>query len=281
MFEQVHNNEAGDIPATGETGAGEVYNIPSEFAERGWASNAPEFKTQEDYVGWITKQHDNQQEFIGGKVDKLVEEQGYTKMPDFSNLEQSKEFFSKIAPKDISDYKLAEQFGSDEKFKMADTAIEHFGNTFKENGILPEQANKIVESFKAYEQKQIEELYNPDDLKSRMKSLFGENIEQAKVPIDNMLKELLSEEDIKAVTEKMPNQAIEVMFKLAKGLHGKYGYKESSTGANLPETSVLSLSQSEKDEKYNEVHQKIIALSKTNHKQSDKDALVKELQLYI
>ncbi len=76
----------------------------------------------------------------------------------------------------------------------------------------------------------------------------------------------------------MPNEIVEVMYKLANGLHGKYGYTEQSRGSTQSESNSFT-SKAEVQTKIDEVHSKIQKLSRDpSHTVEDKTTLVNELR---
>lgn len=256
------------------------YSFPEEFAERGWTKTAPQFANDAEANQWLVKQYDQNQNYVGGKWEGYAEENGYSKMPDVSSQEEVYSFLSKLAPEEASEYKLQELY-KDEKYSMGDDASAYFGEVFKNNAVTTHQAKGILDSFKEFEVKQLESATNPEDYANRMTTLFGNDYNTAKQPIDSMLKELLSPEELGVINDKMPNEMVEMMYKISKGVHEKYGYEESSRGAASAEPQGMQMTADQKEAKWNELHQEILALSNRNHTEAEKQALIKKQMQYI
>ena len=164
-------------------GSQQSFSIPDEYAEKGWTKTAPKFANQEEYVNWITKQYDRQQEFLGGKLDKFATEKGFVSIPDWNNEEQVKNFFAKISPQDVSEYPTKE-FEREE-------AKTYFNNAFKEAGLAVPQAKKIIEAFNNYQNKVFEQVTSKDDYNKKDGRALVKTLKKQE-PIDNMLKGLLT-----------------------------------------------------------------------------------------
>lgn len=252
-------------------GSQQSFSIPDEYAEKGWTKTAPKFANQEEYVNWITKQYDRQQEFLGGKLDKFATEKGFVSIPDWNNEEQVKNFFAKISPQDVSEYPTKE-FESEE-------AKTYFNNAFKEAGLAVPQAKKIIEAFNNYQNKVLEQVTSKEDYNKRMEGLFGKDFEKAKEPIDNMLKGLLTAEEMQLINDYMPNQLVEVMYKISKGLADKYGHKEQPQGGSQANKDVMT--KEEKATKHAEYTKQLNELTRRPHTLEEKQSIINKLvELY-
>ncbi len=245
-----------------------LFQIPQEYAERGWTKTAPQFKDQDEYVQWITKQYDAQQDYVGGKLDKLVQEKGLVSIPDFTNEEQAKSFFEKLTPQDVNQYPTTE-FQSDD-------AKQFFNNAFKDAGLAVPQAKKMIDAFHNYQNQVLEQATNKNDYEAKMSDIFGKDFETAKTPVDNMLKNILSAEDMQLINDKLPNDLVAVMYKVSKGLADKYGYKEQPQGGTNPQKTT-AMTADEKRAKHAEHLKELQALSSKPHTQQEKNGILDKI----
>lgn len=257
-----------DNPNPNAGGQEESFKLPEQFASKGWAKNTPEFKTKDDYINWISQEYDKREEFLGGKLDKYAEENGLIKPPDWANEEAVKEFFNKITPEDVNKYPTGE-------FKD-ESAKELFNNAFKEAGVTEKGAKKLIETFNQYNQSILEQATNKEDYDKEMTELFGRDYEQVKQPIDNMLKGLISQDEMQVINDELPNKHVKIMYKIAKGLADKYGHKEDPKGGTNPD-EMKGMSKEEKFNKHAELTKKITELNNRPHTAEEKQALIDQL----
>jgi hypothetical protein len=252
----------------GNEGQGEQsFNIPQEYAEKGWAKNAPQFKDHSEFTGWIAKRFDDQQEYLGGKVDKLVNEQGYIKPPNWENADEVKAFYERITPQDLNEYPTGD-FQSEE-------AKTFFNQAFKEAGLSKAGASKMIEAFNQYQNQILEAATDKADYEKRMEGIFGKDFQKAKEPIDNMLTGLLTPEEMQRISDKLPNELVEVMYKISKGLADKYGHKEQPKGGTSPNNAGAT--KEEKAAMHAQYTKELSELSKRPHSMEEKQAILNKM----
>lgn len=204
---------------------------------------------------------------------------------DYKNAtpEELKNEFSKFAPDSIDEYKILDALKDENgnaTYEVSDDVVQYFGNHFKDLGIPSEVGNNLFKLYAQYEQEQFNKLTDINDLNSRLKNIFGDD-EQTKKTCENLIKQSLPKEDLLKINDFMPNHFLEIMYRMAKNVSDKYGYKEPTPhNAGRTPTSEY-LTPDEKNEKYKETFNKLQDLKRRQHTHEEKAELLKELERYV
>lgn len=193
-----------------------AFAIPDEYKERGWAKNINSYEA-------LFKSYDNAQSLIGKKAGD--------KIPDFEKAtdEQLADFYGKTRPKEASEYDCE---------GLTDEEAEITRKTFYENGINKRQAKAILDQFKNIMIDKNETKYGKEGLQKAMTGAFGANWQQSTVPIENVLKSVLTADDVKEISDNMTNEGVVALYKATNAIMNKYGARESdfatSAGVERP-----------------------------------------------
>lgn len=255
------------------------FSIPEEYQDKGWAKFF-DGKSGDELKSELFKAYDSSQSLIGKKVGD------YISTTDLTQLENWEEIKGKLTeviapkfktPEEISEYKLEEMLldeQGNEKFFAPQEAIDKFSQKFKDIGINVEQAQDLFRTYVEFEMEQFQKYTDADELEKNVSEMFKSNPARRK-ECEGLIKEFLSQEDRNFIQDTMPNNVIEMFYKVSKGLVDKYGYKEQVARDN---PITLTRSADEKTQRYNELCNKLEELKSRTHTTSEKDAILKELQ---
>lgn len=256
------------------------FSIPQEYQEKGWARFF-DGKTGDDLKSELFKAYDNSQSLIGKKVGDYINE---TDLTQLENWDEIKTKLTQLVapqyqtPEEITAYKLEELLNGENgeaKFFAPQEAIDKFSQKFKDIGINVEQAQDLFKTYLEYEMEQFQKYTNADELETNINEMFKANPKQ-RSECEGLIKEFLSQEDRDFVQDTMPNNVIEMFYKVAKGLVDKYGYQETPARDN---PNILSKSPEEKMAKYQELCSKLEEMSTRPHSSQEKENILKELQV--
>ena len=259
----------------GSNAAGE-FSIPSEYAEKGWTKFF-EGKSGDDLKTELFKSYDSQQSLIGKKVNE------YLTSTDLKSLDNFEDIKKALLPQIAPEFEVPEAYNFDAVLKdeqgnkiypMPDEALEEFTGLFKEEGITQKQAQGILKKYIEFETENFKKYTDVKELDENLAQMFKANPAQ-KQTCESLIKEFLSKDDQTLIQDTMPNQVVEMFYKVAKGLVDKYGYKESAGGSK---PSSMALSQSEKDAEYNKVYKELMELGNRPHTAKEKSELLSRLQ---
>ena len=256
-----------------------TFEIPEEYQDKGWAKffdgkSGDELKTE------LFKSYDSAQNLMGKKVGDYI---ANTDLKTLENWEDIKgKLLNQVAPQyqtpdDIKAYELEKMLlneQGEQQFCAPQEAIDMFSQKFKDIGINVEQAQDLFKTYLEYEKEQFAKFTDANELEKNVSEMFKSNPKQ-RIECEGLLKEFLSEEDKMFIQDVMPNNVIEMFYKVAKGLADKYGYKESTAREN---PNTLTRSAEEKQARYNQLCDKLSELSSRPHSEAEKQAVLNELQ---
>lgn len=254
------------------------FAIPDEYKDKGWAQffNG---KTGDELKTEFFKSYDNSQSLMGKKVEDYLTN---TDLKQLANYEEIKKNLSAQltpeynVPEESKDYDLQavvkENLGEETTFDL--NSLEKFQNDFKEFGISKEQGQKILKSYIDYQVDEFQKMTNADELETNINSMFKENSGQ-RTKCEALIKEFLPTQDQKFIQETMPNQVVEMFYKITKGLLDKYDYQEGNSGSGQ---SSMRMTQQEKDAEYTRITNELEALTNRPHRAQEKQALLNQLQ---
>ena len=228
------------------------FQIPDAYKEKGWAKN---IKSTDD----LWKNYDNAQQLIGKKTIGIPD--------DNSTPEQLEEYYSKVRPKEASEYEFPE--GTLEENKQFYSELMH------KYGISKAQAKGLALDMFNMEK----EAFSEKGMMEELKNSFGEN------DFNNIAKEAskvlslnLSADD-KALLESVPNKYLALMYRFANNVKQSYGATEGTAVIN--NAGSMAMTKEQKQAKVTELHGKINALNSVPHSASEKQALVNEYSKLI
>lgn len=265
-------------PPTEQTTQANEFSIPDEYKDKGWAQffNG---KTGDELKTEFFKSYDNSQSLIGKKVEDYLTT---TDLKQLANYEDIKKNLSTQlipeynVPEEAKDYDLQaivkENLGEETTFDYS--SLDKFQNDFKEFGISKEQGQKILKSYIDYQVDEFQKMTNADELETNINSMFKGNSEQ-RTKCEALIKEFLPTQDQKFIQQTMPNQVVEMFYKITKGLLDKYDYQEGNSGSGQ---SSMRMTQQEKDAEYTRITNELEALTNRPHRAQEKQELLNQLQ---
>ena len=254
------------------------FSIPEEYQDKGWTKFF-DGKTGDDLKAELFKSYDSTQSLIGKRVGDYI---GST---DLKNLENWEEIKEKLLPQIAPHYqtpaeatayelnKLLLDEEGNEKFFAPQEALDTFANGFKELGLSVEQAHGIFNKYMEFETEQFQKYTNADELEASINEMFGGDSKQRQT-CESLIKEFLPIQDQKFIQDTMPNNVVEMFYKLAKGLNDKYGYTESPMKDN---PNRLASTAQEKNAQYDELYKQLTDLSKRPHTKEEKDNILAQM----
>ncbi len=265
-------------PPTEQTTQANEFSIPDEYKDKGWAQffNG---KTGDELKTEFFKSYDNSQSLIGKKVEDYLTT---TDLKQLANYEDIKKNLSTQlipeynVPENSNEYDLQsivkENLGKETTFDYS--SLDKFQNDFKEFGISKEQGQKILKSYIDYQVDEFQKMTNTEELETNINSMFKGNSEQ-RTKCEALIKEFLPTQDQKFIQQTMPNQVIEMFYKITKGLLDKYDYQEGNSGSGQ---SSMRMTQQEKDAEYTRITNELEALTSRPHRAQEKQELLNQLQ---
>lgn len=259
------------------------FQIPDEYKDKGWVRFF-DGKEGEELEKEFFRSYDNSQTLIGKKVEDYIKD---TDLKSLENFEEIKEALSKQIidpveiPEDANGYELkpllAVENGS---YPMTDETLATFGNKFKELNVPKDTAQELFKSYIDVSMKEIKKYTDADELENSLKKIFSEtsqNKSKERVQVESMLKEFLPEQDRKLVETLVPNQIVEMFYKIGKGMVDKYGYKENSSPSSNP--GKIRMSSADRDAEYDRLYKELVELDNTpNQKVGRRDEIVKQMR---
>ena len=232
-----------DVPA---------FQVKAGYEDRGWAKN---LKSDDD----VWKALDNAQKLIGQKT--IVNAPG----PD-ATQEEKDAFYGALGPKDVTEYQFPEDVTDQEK------AL--YGTILKDSNISVAQATKLMPAFMQAMEGVKEGMYGKDDFVSRMKESFGDGYENQIKGARDILSTVLSDDDKKLLDEKVPNEALAVVYRLAAKVKEQYGVTETGTNGEKP---AGTMGTGDLDAQAAKLREEILTISNRPHTQEEKQRKIDEL----
>lgn len=254
------------------------FSIPQEYQEKGWAKFF-DGKTGDDLKAELFKSYDSTQSLIGKRVGEYL---GTTDLKNLENFEEIKEkLMSQIAPSyqtpaEATAYELNKLLldeEGNEKFFAPQEALDEFGNVFKELGLNIEQAQGIFKKYMDFETAQFQKYTNADELEASINEMFKGDSKQRQT-CESLIKEFLPIQDQKFIQDTMPNNVVEMFYKVAKGMDDKYGFKENPMKDN---PNRLANTTQEKNAQYDALYKQLQDLSTRPHSEQEKNYILEQL----
>lgn len=276
---EIKNQDLGNLDNQGgEDTSSSEFSIPEEYQDRGWTKFF-DGKTGDDLKTELFKSYDNSQALIGKKVGDYL---GTTDLKNLENWEELKEkLTSQIAPQfntpeDVNEYGLADLLkdeNGNEVFAAPAEAIEMFSNEFKELGLNVEQAQGLFKKYMEFETAQFQKYTDANELEANINEMFKGDTKQRQT-CESLIKEFLPEADQQFIQDVMPNNVVEMFYKVAKGMADKYGYRE---GVAKDTPARLAMSAGEKNAEYDRLYQELQNLSSRPHTEAEKQNILSQL----
>ena len=254
------------------------FSIPQEYQAKGWArffdgKEGDELKTE------LFKAYDNSQSLIGKKVGDYISETDLTQLDNWEELKTK--LIEKITPQyqtpdEATAYELEKLLLDDngnEKYQAPKEVLDEFSEVFKNIGLNVNQAQELTKAYLDFEMSKFKEFTNPEELEANLSEMFKSSPQQRK-ECEGLLREFLNDEDKQFIENTVPNNVVTMFYKVAKGLVDKYGYKESGARDN---PIVLTRSDDEKQNRYNELCNQLNELSNRTHTSDEKQKIIDEL----
>jgi hypothetical protein len=223
------------------------FSLPDEYAQKDWAKN-----------------------FQGQSGDELKT----------NLLKALDEKYSSTAtvPETVEEYALNDILKDENgnlQFSFPEDALEYFGNEFKDLGLTKEQGQGILKKYTDFEIEKFQEYTNADELEKNVSAMFNGDT-QKRQTVESLIKEFLPQQDQQFLQEVIPNNVIEMFYKLATGLVDKYGFKEGTQNSNN-NTGMMRMSEQDKDAEYNRLVGEMESLTKRPHKPEEKQAIQRQI----
>ena len=254
------------------------FAIPEEYQNKGW-SRFFDGKTGDDLKNELFRSYDNSQTLIGKKVEDYL---ANVDLKNLDNYEQIKDSLIKQimpeynTPEDIKDYNLTDVISKAEKILPIDeSAINSIAGKFKELGVSSKQGQEIFKEYLNLTIQDFKKITNPEELEQNISKMFNGNTEQRK-QVESLISEFLPEEDKKIIQKIVPNNIVEMFYKVAKGFVEKYDYKESTT--NSSKSNQFKMSEADKNQEYDRLYKKLIELDNRPQKVGEREAILKQMQ---
>jgi len=145
-----------------------------------------------------------------------------------------------------------------------------------DNGMPKALANKIISGYAGIEKEVVTQRFSKDGMETILKDSFGKDGEDYKKTAGetaNVLAKHLSEDDRKAL-EKIPNEHLGLVYRLANNFIKAYGIKEGAAS----EAGAGSAGKGNVEETRKAIRAKITELSKRSHTAEEKANLVAQLE---
>lgn len=257
------------------------FTIPEEYQDKGWTKFF-DGKTGDELKTELFRSYDNSQALIGKKVEDYIKNTDLKSLENYDAIKQAltKQITPEVeVPNDIAEYNLANLLkneNGEQILTIEDSALEFFGNKFKELGFSKEKAQDLFNSYVKYGIEEFHKFTNADELENDINKMFNGNKVQ-RTTCENLIKEFLSKEDLGIIQNSVPNVVVEMFYKVANGLVNKYGYKESSTGSNNP--AKIRMSEADKNAEYDRLVKRLQDLDNNPHqKVGERDEILKAMK---
>ena len=233
-----------------DNGAGQAtsnFEIPAEYAQSDWAKNF-EGKTGDDLKAEVFKTLDSQ----------------YSNAP--------------VIPQDAKGYEFNEilkDANGDIPYTYSDEALNIFGGTMKDLGLTKEQGQGLLKTFTDFELSTWSKYTDADECEKNLTELFGNNSAERQT-CQAGIKKYLSPQEVELVEKTFTNDAVRIMYKLAKGFVSDYGVKEGTQASNKQGYGSM-MSQADKDAEADKIYKALDELKNRPHTDEDKQALIDKL----
>lgn len=261
------------------------FSIPDEYKEKGWTKFF-DGKSGDELKSELFRSYDNSQTLIGKKVEDYIKN---TDLKSLDNYEEIKEALEKQIGNPIQIPDKPEEYELDSLLNdgnggkiltVEDSALNFFGDKFKELGLSKEQAQNLFQSYVKYGIEEFHRFTDADELEKDLKLMFnetGNDKSQQRKNAESLLKEFLPKEDQQIIQDSVPNKVIEMFYKVAKGLTDKYGFKEGSANSTNP--AKIRMSEADRNAEYDRLVQRLEALDNSpNQKIGERDEIVKQMR---
>lgn len=228
-----------------------AFSVPDAYKEKGWAKKV---KSLDD----VFQQIDTLDSLKGKK----------TVVPDFEKATPTEieEYFKQTRPQDKKDYVFAE--GSDKEFSEGVAEILYKYGTHKFIG------NKILAECSALAGKIKAKQFDKASMAKTMQESFGEGFDKIAGETANLLRQHLSEADVKLL-ESIPNNHLGLIYRLANNFKKAYGIKESAAAGNGGGEGGAG---GDKVAQRKAIRTQLDALSKRMHTAEEKQSLINQLE---
>lgn len=257
-------NQQASSGQTGGSGAPKSIEIPAEYKEHGWAKKL-EGRTQADLFKHIA----NQESLLGKKhvVPNLA---------DMSDADRNDYLTQLRGTTKLEDYKFGE--GTDKSF------AEVVAKSLYDIGIPASMANPMLEKIlaksaelgKAASDKmaaEAEEKVSEAGFIKEMEGIYGKDWKEKSGQTTNLLKGLLSAEDMQAIDKGVASNAeVARMYRLAKAVQDKYGARESGGAGEAGGGTMMDVGARRK-----EIRAKMRDMKQRPYTQSEYSALQEQL----
>ena len=224
-----------------------TFEIPSEYATKEWAKNF-DGKTGDDLKSEIFKTLDTQ----------------YTNVP--------------VIPSDANGYEFNEilkDVNGDVPYSYSDEALNVFGGAMKTLGLSKEQGQGLLKTFTDFEVSTWAKYTDADECEKNLSELFGNNSAERQT-CQASIKKYLTPEEVELVDKTFTNDAVKIMYKLAKGFVSDYGAKEGTQAGNR-QNFGNAMSQADKDAEIENIYKQLDDLKNHPHTDEDKQKLIDRL----
>lgn len=231
-------------------GAGQAisnFEIPAEYAQSDWAKNF-EGKTGDDLKAEVFKTLDSQY------------------------------FNTPVIPQDAKGYEFNEilkDANGDIPYTYSDEALNVFGGKMKDLGLTKEQGQGLLKTFTDFELSAWTKYTDADECEKNLTELFGNNSAERQA-CQAGIKKYLSPQEVELVEKTFTNDAVKIMYKLAKGFVSDYGVKEGTQTGNKQGYGSM-MSQADKDAEADKIYKELDELKNRPHTDEEKQALINRL----
>lgn len=223
------------------------FEIPAEYAHSSWAKNF-EGKTGDELKTEIFKTLNSQ----------------YTNAP--------------VIPQDANGYEFNEilkNANGDIPYEYSDEVLNVFGGTMKDLGLTKEQGQGLLKTFTDFELSAWAKHTDADENEKNLTELFGNNSAERQT-CQASIKKYLSPQEVELVEKTFTNDAVKIMYKLAKGFVSDYGATEGTQAGNKQNYGAL-MTQADKDAEAEKIYKQLDELKNHPHSDEDKQKLIDRL----
>lgn len=223
------------------------FKVPDAYKDKPWAAK---IKTEED----LFKQIDTLDALKGKK--QVV--------PDFKTATPAEieQYYAQTRPENKDAYQFGENTDPALKGTIADSMFK--------NGISATQANAIIKDYQAAEAKAVEGMFSAEGMNAELEKAFGAEWKEVGGLTARILKQNLNAGDA-AMMDKLPNQFLGLVYRMANNLIKGYGIKESGAhteaGAGAQQPADVAAVRAD-------LLKQLLDLQKRPHTAEEKQALI-------
>lgn len=223
-------------------------SIPEEFKDQG-------FVKKYSSMDGLLKAHKAALDKLGERPEEL----------DFANAtdEQLNSFYERMRPEDASGYEFREGTSDEEK-----SAI---GNIFHEAGLHPKQGKQVMEKYNAYVEDMYKQQYSEEQFNKSMAVAVGENYSKKLPEIQKSISDAMGGQVVQFI-DKLPSNLRAAFYGYANKMNESFGATETAMNASNSDMGSVNW-----EKRASDAMSALRELERNpNHKQADKDALVKQ-----